>query len=171
MIELTIDLHNYITGGSVFKRTAVRGIIRKDGKYLMIHSKYGDHKFPGGGSKDGESLEETLFREVQEETGCLVRKDSLQEGLLVHERRKGEPDDLLEMDSYYFFCDIEEKTGDRNLDAYEAEYDYQVVWMTLEEAIRNNEAVENYEKIPWVLREVMVMKKLLEIDCKNGAAT
>lgn len=163
MLELNIDTHDYITGGTVFKRTAVRGIIRKGDKYLMIHSKYGDHKFPGGGSKAGESLEDTLLREVQEETGCLVRKESIREGLLVHEKRKGDPEDMMDMDSYYFFCDIEEKTGDRNLDDYEAEYDYRVCWMSLEEAISKNESVKDSKPIPWIERETMVMKELLKL--------
>lgn len=162
MKKLTIDLHDYIEGGSVYKRTAVRGIIQKDKKYLLIYSKYGDHKFPGGGLKQGESLEETLLREVQEETGYIVKKESISEGILVKEKRKGDPDDLLEMDSYYFFCDVFETIGDRNLDDYEAEYDYKVSWMTLEEAIKNNEAVKDYENIPWIKRETMVMKNLLE---------
>lgn len=162
MKKLTIDLHDYIEGGSVYKRMAVRGIIQKDKKYLLIYSKYGDHKFPGGGLKQGESFEETLLREVQEETGYIVKKESISEGILVKEKRKGDPDDLLEMDSYYFFCDIFETIGDRNLDDYEAEYDYKVSWMTLEEAIKNNESVKDYENIPWIKRETMIMTNLLE---------
>lgn len=162
MKKLTIDLHDYIEGGSVYKRTAVRGIIQKDKKYLLIYSKYGDHKFPGGGLKQGESFEETLLREVQEETGYMVKKESISEGILVKEKRKGDPDDLLEMDSYYFFCDVFETIGVRNLDDYGAEYDYKVSWMTLEEAIENNESVKDYENIPWIKRETMVMKNLLE---------
>jgi 8-oxo-dGTP pyrophosphatase MutT (NUDIX family) len=162
MKKLIIDLHNYIEGGSVFKRTAVRGIIKNNNKYLLIHSKYGDHKFPGGGLKQGESLEQTLLREVQEETGYLVKNESITEGLFVNEKRKGDPDDILDMDSYYFFCDVYETIVERNLDDYEVEYNYKVVWMTLEEAITNNELLKEYENIPWIKRETMVMKNLLE---------
>lgn len=162
MEKLTIDLQDYMEGGSVYKRTAVRGIIQKDKKYLFIHSKYGDHKFPGGGMEQGESLEQTLMREVQEETGYLVKKESISDGILVHEKRKGDPDDILEMDSYYYFCDTYETIGERNLDEYEKEFDYKVSWMTLEEAITNNESVKNYENIPWIKREIMVMKILLK---------
>ncbi len=163
MKELTIDLHDYIEGGSVFKRTAVRGVICREGKYLMIHSKYGDHKFPGGGMEKGESLMETLFREVKEETGYQTDLHSVTEGILVHEKRKGDPDDLMEMDSYYYFCNVNELAGERDLDDYEAEYDYRVVWLSLEEAIARNEAVENSENIPWIARETMVMKEILQM--------
>ena len=51
--ELTLDLKDYREGGTVFKRQAVRGIIRHKDRYLVIHGKYGDYKFPGGGRKRG----------------------------------------------------------------------------------------------------------------------
>jgi 8-oxo-dGTP diphosphatase len=163
MYELVIDLHNYIKDGSVFHRTAVRGIIQKNGKYLLIHSKYGDHKFPGGGRNNGETLEQTLVREVQEETGYNVDISSITEGPVVHERRKGFTEDLMIMDSHYFYCEVDDTSGERNLDDYEAEYDYQVCWMTLDEAIVSNESIQDKEKIPWIERDTLVMKSLIGI--------
>lgn len=162
--EMTLDLKDYIAGGTVFKRKAVRGIIRHEDKYLVIHGKYGDYKFPGGGMEDGEDLTDTLFREVQEETGCMVIADSIQDYILVHEKRKGDPSDLLEMDSWYFFCDIEKVVGERNLDEYEQEYNYQVAWLPLDDIIRKNESVEEYGKIPWIVRETMVMRAVQEME-------
>lgn len=53
----------------------------------------------------------------------------------VIKRRKGEYDDVMEMDSHYFICDVEPELGSRNLDDYEKEYNYQIVWMSLPEAI------------------------------------
>lgn len=164
MKELTLDLKDYVEGGTVFQRKAVRGIIRRKDKYLVIHGKYGDYKFPGGGMKKGEELLDTLLREVQEETGYRVIADSIADYILVHEKRKGDPDDLLEMDSWYYICDIEEAEYERNLDDYEKEYDYQATWMPLAEIIQKNESVKQYEKIPWVVRETMVMKELQEME-------
>ena len=46
--EYNLDLKDYKEGGSVFRRRAVRGIIKQGEKYLVIHGKYGDYKFPGG---------------------------------------------------------------------------------------------------------------------------
>lgn len=162
--EMTLDLNDYIAGGTVFKRKAVRGIIRHEDKYLVIHGKYGDYKFPGGGMEEGENLTDTLLREVQEETGCKVIADSIKDYILVHEKRKGDPADLLEMDSWYFFCDVEEKIFERNLDEYEQEYDYQVAWLPLNDIISKNESVEEHEKIPWIVREAMVMRKVQEME-------
>lgn len=159
-MNLTIDLKNYDSEKSIFRRTAARGIIRKDELYLMIFSKYGDYKFPGGGRKDGESLEETVIREVQEETGFRVVKSSIQKYGTVLERRKGELEDVLEMDSHYFLCDVEEEAGSRNLDEYEEEYGYQIVWMTLQEAIERNRKVSDLMTCPWVVRDTKVMECL-----------
>lgn len=161
--ELTLDLKDYIENGTVFKRKAVRGIIKHGDKYLVIYGKYGDYKFPGGGMKKGEELQDTLIREVQEETGFRVNTDSIADYILVHEKRKGDPDDLMEMDSWYYFCDVEETVYERNLDDYEKEYDYKVAWLPLTDIIQKNESVENYEKIPWIVRETMVMRELCKM--------
>lgn len=75
----------------------MRGFIRREGRYAMIHSrKYGEYKFPGGGAKPWEQLEDTLLREVQEE------------------------------------------------------------------AIANNERITDTEHIPWIVRDTLMMKALLQ---------
>lgn len=162
MKKITIDLKNYIENGSVFKRTAVRGIVKRDDKYLIIHSKYGDYKFPGGGKHSDEELMDTLIREVKEETGYDVKAETAKGYMEVLERRKGYPDDLMEMTSYYYICEVSEAAGERNLDDYEAEYDYQVEWLPLDEIIKKNEEIQDMEAIPWVAREIKVMRQLLE---------
>jgi 8-oxo-dGTP diphosphatase len=49
------------------------GLIKKDGKYLLINAKRGAAKTlwnnPGGHMDDGETIEETARREIKEETG------------------------------------------------------------------------------------------------------
>lgn len=163
MKEMAIDLKNYIENGTIFRRTAVRGIIQRDGQYLMIHSmKYGDYKFPGGGRHDDEELTDTLVREVQEETGYHVVSKSAFLYMKVTERRKGDPDDMMEMISWYYLCDVEEEPGTRNLDEYEEEYDYRAEWMTLEEAIAANERVRELGAVPWVVRENEVIRQILK---------
>lgn len=169
MKELFLDLKNYRTEGNIYKRTAIRGIVQKEGKYLVIHSKYGDYKFPGGGMEGDETHEETLIRELQEETGYRVLPQSMRGGIKVKERRKGDLEDIVEMDSYYYFCTVDEKPGERNLDEYEEEYDYQVAWLSLKEIIDRNQLVENYENIPWIVRETMVMKEILKGNIEYGS--
>jgi kanamycin kinase/aminoglycoside 3'-phosphotransferase-3 len=160
-MDITLDLKNYNSENSIFRRTAARGIISEGEKYLFIFSKYGDYKFPGGGVEEGESLEETLLREVQEETGYHVIKASVKKYGKVVERRKGTYDDVMEMDSHYFYCQVESAVYSRNLDEYEQEYDYQVVWMTLQQAIEKNKQVTDFDTCPWVIRDTKVIEMLL----------
>lgn len=160
-MDITIDLKNYTCENSIFKRTAARAIIKKGHEYLLIFSKYGDYKFPGGGLEKGEELEDTLVREVQEETGYHVVRRSMKKYGKVLERRKGNYEDVMEMDSHYFFCDVEQEIGSRNLDEYEAEYNYQIVWITLQEAIEKNKQVTDLDTCPWVTRDTMVMEMLI----------
>ena len=52
----------------------------KDGKVLLVSSKYGDEEyclFPGGGVEFGETVEEGAIRETLEETGIKVKIDRL----------------------------------------------------------------------------------------------
>lgn len=159
-MELFVDLKDYREGGGVFKRTAARGIIKRGNKYLLIHSKYGDCKFPGGGAEEGETPEQTLVREVKEETGYRVIPSSIKYFGMVHEKRKGTDEDILEMDSFYYTCAVEDIAGERRLDEYEEEYEYNPGWLTLREAIDFNSAITEDDAVPWVTRDVKVMEYL-----------
>ncbi len=59
-------------------RFTVRGLVEKDGKYLLLQrsksarGEMGYWELPGGGHDFGESPKETLKREVMEETGIEV---------------------------------------------------------------------------------------------------
>lgn len=161
--ELTLNLADGIDDGTFFERTAARGIICQNGRYLVILGKYGDCKFPGGGMEKGETLQDTLLREVREETGFHVLPESIREGYLVHEKRKGETEEILIMDSYYYFCDIAGKPEEQELDDYEAEYGYEAHWLPLDEMITRNEQIQDYSKVPWAVRENLVMKELFSV--------
>ena len=49
MIEINLEIAGLPDKGSVYKRSAARGIAFRDGKLLVIHTDKGDYKFPGGG--------------------------------------------------------------------------------------------------------------------------
>jgi 8-oxo-dGTP pyrophosphatase MutT (NUDIX family) len=102
-MELTLDLKNYDKTDTIYERTAARALIRRGTEYLFVYSIYGDCKFSGGGVEIGESIQDVLVREVQEETGFRVLDDTISLYGTVSERRKGYLKDILEMDSHYFF--------------------------------------------------------------------
>lgn len=164
-----IDRSNYDRNWEKIKRTAIRAIIECEDKIAFIHSgKHGDYKFPGGGMETGESREETLIREVMEETGLKVIPDSIKYfGKIKEVKRDKDQSRIFEQISYYFYCDVFPEMGERNLNEYEEEDEYELAWITLEKAIENNTVVNQSEYTPWVFRDTLVMDRLKDI--KDGA--
>lgn len=60
MTEFTVDLHNYPEGGSVFRRTAVRGIIERQGKYLLVRENTGTTSSPAAVRSQGKPWKKPL---------------------------------------------------------------------------------------------------------------
>lgn len=142
-----LDKKNYNPNGSVGKRPSVRGIILKNGKIAMMHSqKYDYYKLPGGGIEPGESLEETLIREVREESGLIVIPDSIREFGYVRRIEKGRFEDIFIQDNYYFICEAEEVIVEQELDAYEAEERFVLEFVPIEYAITVNNTADHLEK-------------------------
>ena len=160
-MDIIIDFKNYTPDLEVRKRIASRAIVSRGDKYLMIGSKFGDYKFPGGGRDEGETPIETLIRETQEETGFYVIEDSIEPYVKVLEKRKKRTY-IRELESHYFLCKVEDEVGERNLDDYEIEFEYENVWISLEEAIEKNKQVTDLENCPWIVRELRVMEELLK---------
>lgn len=164
-----IELTGGYCGRKLRGRTAVRGIICQNGKYLVILGKQCDCKFPGGGMEQGEFLFGTLTREVLEETGCHVKPDSIREGFLVHEKTNRQSEEVLVMDSYYYFCEVEDiRDSKEAADAsgyvvgnfHEGEAGTKVCWLPLADMIARNENVKEPSKAPWIVRELLVMREL-----------
>lgn len=155
----------------VFYRVAIRAIILKYDKILMVKSNTGDYKFPGGGVENGESPEETLRREVTEETGYILDEVKDEMGIIIERnRRKKKGYSLFEMTSHYYFCDVTNKKVEQNLDKYEEELGFLPIWISLDNAIKENELIieEGKSNInPWIVRETFVLKKIREYYYRN----
>ncbi|WLR48556.1 NUDIX domain-containing protein [Halobacillus litoralis] len=145
------------------KRLAVRGIIFREGKILMVKSNLGDYKLPGGGVDEGEKDEEALIREIQEETGfknCQVKQYA---GVVVESHLDAYVREaVFEMTSRYYFCKWSGEKGEQKLDSYEEDQEFTPVWVSVEEAISNNEKTLDFtKKNSWIQRENYVLKQLL----------
>ena len=104
-------------------RTACRGIVKKDGLYLLTKLNNDIHMFPGGGIEANEVPEEACIREVLEETGITVKV--VKETVRITEYF---------IDSMwtniYFICEYVEQTNNPSLTDEEKELGLETVWMT-----------------------------------------
>ena len=138
-ILFEIDYKNYKENGTVGKRPSARAIIIKDNKIAMVYSKkYDYYKFPGGGIKSNETNEETLIREVKEEVGLEVIKDSIKEYGLVIRKETGKIEDIFIQENYYYICDITNTIEVQNLDDYEKDEGFVLRWVEPSVAIETN---------------------------------
>ena len=152
-----------INSNSISQREAVRAIIIINNNILLVQSNRGDYKFPGGGVEENESHAAGLIREVREETGyinCIV-KDKI--GTVI-ERKIDEFDNnvLFQMTSHYYLCELtsEEKIK-QQLDEYEYILEFTPKWVSLDDAIVQNESlIKKIEKNSWLKRETFVLKEV-----------
>jgi len=142
-----LDKKNYNPNGSVGRRPSVRGIIIRNGKIAMMHSrKYNYYKLPGGGIEPGETLEDTLIREVREESGLIVKPETIKEFGYVRRIEKGRYEDIFIQDNYYFLCEAESTVMEQQLDDYEAEEQFTLEFVSITDAISVNESANHFEK-------------------------
>jgi len=134
-----MDLKDYDENAPRFERPSVRGIISLEGKIALVHSlKYDYYKFPGGGCKKNEQHEETLIREVNEETGLVVIPSSIKEFGMIHRIQKGDYGDTFVQDNFYYFCDVGDTVQSQKLDDYENEEKFTLEFVSIENALNVN---------------------------------
>lgn len=145
------------------RRMAARAVIFKGNLLLMVKSNDGDYKFPGGGIENGESEIEALIREVREETGYMVSAIKKKLGIFTERRTDATHNDIFEMCSAYYLCDIAEEQQSNKLDDYEMALGFKETWIDINDAIEKNELIlERNTCGIWVKRENHVLRILLE---------
>ncbi len=150
----------------IIYRDAVRAIILKEGKILLVFSeKSKEYKFPGGGVKDLEGKETALRREVMEEVGRQVNSINENLGYVdqiyndIYDDRK-----YFFLRSYYYFCEILRDEFEQKLDLYEQDLKFVPKWVTIDEAIEMNQIkYDNGSEYHWTERELYVLKLLREM--------
>jgi 8-oxo-dGTP pyrophosphatase MutT (NUDIX family) len=152
------------TTGSELHRLAVRALVRRTGRLLLVESADGDLALPGGGVEPGESLEDALRREVREETGAVVREVTGAFGEVVEHSPAREPDvDVFTMTSRYFTCHVHDEVGAQTLDDYERDLRLTPVWLETAAALaRLREAAgSTWRRSP---RDLVVLEHLVAED-------
>lgn len=167
-MKLIYDEKNYNPEWERVVRKAVRGIILRGDRIALIKSyKEGFYKFPGGGIEEGETQLETLIREVREEAGLQIIPDSVREFGTMREVRAGLfGEEIFDQTSYFYLADVEEQTIEQDLDKYEEELGYELVWIKICEAYETNMKIEKEKKYQttFLLRESCVLEYVMNME-------
>ena len=147
----TLDIKNYFPHWNKNKRDSSRGIIISGGKKdlplsqndkisLVFAKNQGYYKFPGGGINADEDKIEALIREVSEETGLTIIRESIKEfGKVTRYQKSTQTENtIFEQESFYYFAEVENETHEQNLDSYEKDAGFELRTVTIKEAIDAN---------------------------------
>lgn len=106
------------------ERIGCRGIIIKDTQILLVHELKTDfYMIPGGGQELGETLEECCIREMQEETGYIIKTCEVGAFLQLNEYYEE-----YHYISYYYTCEII-GTAKKSLTEVEAQRNLVAEWV------------------------------------------
>ena len=142
-------------------RAGSRAVVVRDGMILLSHEvNSGWWLVPGGGEEEGETPEECCVREVEEETGLIVKP--LQQFLTMYEYYEE-----YRYISNYFICEVTGKGHMRLTDA-EIRRGVEPQWIPLQEAVDIFSRHQSYadvseEKRGAYLREFTALQEYLAI--------
>ena len=117
------DDKNYTDDMKIYERFGVRALIQRDGLFAMQRGKKGDYKIPGGGMDEGETIPQTLAREVLEETGLVIKPESMKELGEILEVRKDIFDENVKFinHSLHYSCEVEDEVLETSMTESEKE--------------------------------------------------
>lgn len=127
---------------AIAQRRAVRGVVLRDTRILLLYTRrYDDYSLPGGGVDASESLEDALLREMMEETGARAIRLLAPLGRVEERRPHWGQFDAMHMQSFVFHCAVDGELGEPAMEHYESANGMRPLWVELSEAIDHNQTV------------------------------
>lgn len=79
------------------------------------------------------------------------------------------PDTIFEQENFYYFCEVENKILEQNLDAYEKEAEFTLKIVSLDEAIKTNAEYksDDYFSEIMIKREKRVLELIREFNLSS----
>ncbi|ASM49036.1 hypothetical protein PESP_a0843 [Pseudoalteromonas espejiana DSM 9414] len=155
-----------INQGSQFTRRTGRAIVIKNAKILLMYTnRYEDYSLPGGGVDEGETLEQGLIRELNEETGAQNIQVIKPFGLYEEYRPWYKDDfDIIHIQSYCYICDIDTTLGQAKLEHYEVQNGMTPKWVNIHDAIAHNERTMSLSEKQGlsIIRETYLLKQIAQ---------
>lgn len=156
------------TAGVTLERQAVRAVIIDGDHLLLLYTRrYDDYSFPGGGLDAGESHEQGLAREVQEETGAMQLYIGNYLGYGDEFRPSPSPShDVLFMRSHFYLCRAARALGAATPESYELSNGMVPRWVRIADAIAHNESVMLCKPVNMgmsIQRETLMLKYIAQI--------
>lgn len=155
-----------INQGSQFTRRTGRAIVIKNAKILLMYTnRYEDYSLPGGGVDEGETLEQGLIRELNEETGAQNIQVIKPFGLYEEYRPWYKDDfDIIHIQSYCYICDIDTALGQAKLEHYEVQNGMTPKWVNIHDAIAHNERTMSLSEKQGlsIIRETYLLKQIAQ---------
>ena len=167
-VELEIRHSPGLVDGRRIERTAARAVLPRGDRLLMLRSRHGDYKFPGGGLEDGETAAAALRRELREECGLhRVRAGSLLVRAVEISAAR-EAGAVFRMTSLYFRVSADtDRAVAPELEDYERDLELTPLWVTPRAArAANRRLLVGADRavragLPWLEREARVLGLLL----------
>jgi len=116
-------------------RNAVRALIIRDGRILLIRKEYEDgcQKFalPGGGQDTGETLANALIRECKEEVGADISNITLLHVVDWFKQRDCIPPSTRQHVEFLFSCDVDDSYIPQN-GVHPDKHQVDVIWVKVD---------------------------------------
>ncbi|RJE73714.1 DNA mismatch repair protein MutT [Pseudoalteromonas sp. MSK9-3] len=150
--------------GNQFTRQTTRAIVLDGDKILLLYTaRYDDYTLPGGGVDEGESLEDALLRELQEETGAKEIMHIAPFGRYEEYRVWHKADfDVIHIVSDCYICDICGNFDAPQMEGYESANGMSPVWVDINIAIEHNKKTlaNSPKKGLSLIREISLLEQI-----------